>query len=104
MEEFTKYKPFSCIKLYYSIITVSFWVYLHIHVNRSPVGSKLKVKVMKNLISIGIDHSNPYIHSTTVLCDMYKKFEKEVICKRYLCGVGDAGTRLLFKFRSGHMA
>ena len=28
------------------------------------------MKVMKNLI-YGIDHSNPYIHSATVLCDMY---------------------------------
>ena len=44
-------------------------------INRNPVSTKLKVKVMKNLIyhfQWGyIDHSNPYIHSTTVLCDMY---------------------------------
>ena len=33
--------------------------------------------------------------------DMYKRFRKEVEFKRYLHGVGDAGTRLLFKFRSG---
>ena len=32
---------------------------------------------------------------------MYKRFGKEVEFKRYLRGVGDAGTRLLFKFRSG---
>ena len=35
---------------------------------------KLKVKVKKILIywfSMGIDHSNPYIHSTTLLCDMH---------------------------------
>ena len=32
---------------------------------------------------------------------MYKRFGKEVEFKRYLRGVGDAGTRLLFKFRLG---
>ena len=32
---------------------------------------------------------------------MYKRFGKGVEYKRYLHGVGDAGTRLLFKFRSG---
>ena len=36
-----------------------------------------------------------------VKLDMYKGFGKEVEFKRYLHGVGDAGTRLLFKFRSG---
>ena len=31
------------------------------------------MKVMKNLIwfLMGIDHSNPYIHSTTIPCGMY---------------------------------
>ena len=32
---------------------------------------------------------------------LYKAFSKEVEFKRYLHGVSDAGTRLLFKFRSG---
>ena len=32
---------------------------------------------------------------------LYKAFSKEVEFKRYLHGVGDAGTRLFFKFRSG---
>ena len=32
---------------------------------------------------------------------MYIRFEKEVKFKRYFHGVGNAGTRLLFKFRSG---
>ena len=32
---------------------------------------------------------------------MYKKFGKRVEFKKCLHGVGDAGTRLLFKFRSG---
>ena len=32
---------------------------------------------------------------------MYKRFGKEVEFKMYLHGVGDAGTRLLFKFRLG---
>ena len=32
---------------------------------------------------------------------LYKTFNKEVGCKQYLHGVGDAGSRLLCKFRSG---
>ena len=32
---------------------------------------------------------------------LYRTFGKIVEFKKYLCGVGDAGTRLLFKFRSG---
>ena len=32
---------------------------------------------------------------------LYKAFSKEVEFKRYLHGVSDAGTKLLFKFRSG---
>ena len=32
---------------------------------------------------------------------MYKKFGKRVEFKKYLHSVSDAGTRLLFKFRSG---
>ena len=36
-----------------------------------------------------------------VKLDMYIRFGKKVEFKRYLRGVGDAGTRLLFKFRSG---
>ena len=40
---------------------------------KSEINFKLKVKVNKILayilFSVGIDHSNPYIHSTTVLCD-----------------------------------
>ena len=36
--------------------------------------------------------------NSEVKLDMYKRFGE---FKRYLHGVGDAGTRLLFKFRSG---
>ena len=32
---------------------------------------------------------------------MYKKFGKRVEFKKYLHGISDAGTRLLFKFGSG---
>ena len=39
--------------------------------------------------------------NSKVKLDMYKRFGKEVEFKRHLHGVGDAGTRLLFKFRSG---
>ena len=39
--------------------------------------------------------------NSKVKLDMYIRFGKEVEFKRYLHGVGDAGTRLLFKFRSG---
>ena len=36
-----------------------------------------------------------------VKLEFYKTFGKEVDVKRYLLGVYDAGTRHLFKFRSG---
>ena len=39
--------------------------------------------------------------NSKVTLDMYKRFGKEVEFRRYLHGVGDAGTGLLFKFRSG---
>ena len=32
---------------------------------------------------------------------MYKCFGQSVECKKYLHGICDAGSRLLFKFRSG---
>ena len=36
-----------------------------------------------------------------VKLDIYKQFGKSVELKKYLHGVCDAGSRLLFKFRSG---
>ena len=39
--------------------------------------------------------------NSKVKLGLYKAFSKEVEFKRYLHGVSDAGTRLLFKFRSG---
>ena len=39
--------------------------------------------------------------NSKVKLEVYKTFGKEVEFKRYLHGVSDAGTRLLFKFRSG---
>ena len=39
--------------------------------------------------------------NSKVMLGLYKAFSKEVEFKRYLHGVSDAGTRLLFKFRSG---
>ena len=38
--------------------------------------------------------------SSKVKLELYKTFGKEVEFKRYLHGVSDAGTRLLFKLRS----
>jgi len=38
---------------------------------------------------------------TKVKLDLYKSFCKEIEFKIYLQGVGDPGTRLMFKFRSG---
>ena len=35
------------------------------------------------------------------MLELYKTFGKEVEFKRCFRGVSDAGTRLLFKFRSG---
>ena len=39
--------------------------------------------------------------NTEVKLDMYKRFGKSVEFKKYLHGICDAGSRLLFKFRSG---
>ena len=39
--------------------------------------------------------------NTKVKLNLYKSFCKEIEFKNYLQGVGDPGTRLLFKFRSG---
>ena len=39
--------------------------------------------------------------NSKVLLSLYRTFGKVVDYKKYLRGVGDAGTRLLFNFRSG---
>ena len=39
--------------------------------------------------------------NTKVKLDMYKRFGKSVEFKKYLHGICNAGSRLLFKFRSG---
>ena len=39
--------------------------------------------------------------NTKVKLDTYKRFGKRVEFKKYLHGICDAGSRLLFKFRSG---
>ena len=39
--------------------------------------------------------------SSKVELSLYKTFNKEVGFKKYLHGASDAGSRLLFKFRSG---
>ena len=39
--------------------------------------------------------------NTKVKLDMYKRFGKSVEFKKYLHGICDAGSRLLFKFKSG---
>ena len=39
--------------------------------------------------------------NTKVKLGMYKRFGKSVEFKKYLHGLCDAGSRLLFKFRSG---
>ena len=41
--------------------------------------------------------------NTKVKLDIYKRFGKSVEFKKYLHGVCDAGSRLLFKFRSVRM-
>ena len=39
--------------------------------------------------------------NSEVKLSLYKSFCKEIEFKNYLQGVGDPGTRLMFKFRSG---
>ena len=49
-------------------------------------GNNLKLKVKSEFsLSMGlmvINHSNPYIHSTTVLCDIFFS----AVCIIYFCG------------------
>ena len=53
--------------------------------------------------SVSNSESKKYVEglNSKVKLELYKAFGKEVEFKRYLHGVSDAGTRLLFKFRSG---
>ena len=44
---------------------------------------------------------NRFVEVRKVKLQLYKSFGKEVDFKTYLHGGSDAGTRLLFKFRSG---
>ena len=41
------------------------------------------------------------LNTNKVKLDMYKRFGKSVEFKKYLHGICDIGSRLLFKFRSG---
>ena len=50
--------------------------------------------------SIGERESKNFVEGISKLT-LYKSFSKEVQFKKYLHGLSDAGTRLLFKFRSG---
>ena len=57
--------------IYFCLIIYSFLYVFDIDVTRNGNNLKLKVKSEFSL-SMGlmlINHSNPYIHSTTVLCD-----------------------------------
>ena len=56
---------------YQFLYTGCFSHVLYPDIIKSEINLKLKVKMNNILIygSMGIDHSNPYIHSTTVLCD-----------------------------------
>ena len=56
-----------------SYITFCILVVFHTFFTLISLKVKLKVKMNNNSyiwFSMGIDHSNPYIHSTTVLCDL----------------------------------
>ena len=49
---------------------------------------------------VGTKESNEYVKSlnSKAKLELYNTFGKEVEFKRYLHGISDAGTRLLFKF------
>ena len=55
---------------------------------------------MNECISTRESKENVAGWSSKVKLELYKTFGKEVEFKRYLHGVSDAGTRLLFKLRS----
>ena len=55
---------------------ISFQHYLHFGVGRSQIEWNVKVKIEISICT-GLmlnDHSNPYIESTTVLSDYYRKY------------------------------
>ena len=62
--------------------------------------SSLKVFLAMVEESIGERESKKFVEGLNKLT-LYKCFGKEVQFKKYLHGLNDAGTRLLFKFRSG---
>ena len=57
---------------------VTFSHVLHLDVLKSQIGLKLKVKTGISLCMAIMqnNHCHPYIHSTTVLCDIYIYSEK----------------------------
>ena len=60
-------------KIHLFLVNLFFWYVLDIDVSRNGNNLKLKVKSEFSL-SMGlmlINHSNPYIQSTTLLCDNY---------------------------------
>ena len=54
---------------------IYFWLIYSFYIDITRNGNNLKLKVKSEFsLSMGlmvINHSNPYIHSTTVLCDKY---------------------------------
>ena len=71
--------PGCCVEIHF----YSFLYVLDIDVTRNGNNLKLKVKSEFSL-SMGlmvINHSNPYIHSTTVLCDYYIIFALYIECR-----------------------
>ena len=55
---------------------------------------------MKSVYSLFLNASST-VSKNKVKLSLYKSFCKEIEFKNYLQGVGDPGTRLMFKFRSG---
>ena len=47
-----------------------YWLFFK-HSLLSIIKSEINLKLKVNILIYGIDHTNPYVHSTTVMCDIY---------------------------------
>ena len=69
------------------------WYTFHVHIQSILLSDEEKEIFSKVYQEEGLN--------SKVKLSLYRTFGKIVKFKKYLRGVGDAGTRLLFKFRSG---
>ena len=85
--------------------TVHIHTYMRMRIQKMYTKGSCSLKSFLGVAGEGIDEreSGKFEEgiNSKVKLSLYRTFGKIVEFKKYLRGVGDAGTRLLFKFRSG---